>query len=46
MAQKCGFTYEGTARQAMYQRGMHRDMKLYSLLRHEVDTCLPNRLFL
>ena len=46
VAQKCGFTYEGTARQAMFQRGMHRDMKLYSLLRDEVDTCLPNRLFI
>lgn len=45
VAQKCGFTYEGTARQAMFQRGMHRDMKLYSLLRDERDTCLPNRLF-
>ncbi|MDH3602933.1 MAG: GNAT family N-acetyltransferase [Candidatus Tectomicrobia bacterium] len=45
VAQKCGFTYEGTARQAMFQRGIHRDMKLYSLLRDERDTCLPNRLF-
>lgn len=26
VAQKCGFTYEGTARQAMYQRGQYRDM--------------------
>lgn len=45
VAQKCGFTYEGTARQAMFQRGRHRDMQLYALLRHEVDTCLPSRLF-
>jgi RimJ/RimL family protein N-acetyltransferase len=45
VAQKCGFTYEGTARQAMFQRGRHRDMKLYSLLRDELDTCLPHRLF-
>ena len=45
VAQKCGFTYEGTARQAMFERGRHRDMKLYSLLRHEVETCLPSRLF-
>jgi RimJ/RimL family protein N-acetyltransferase len=45
VAQKCGFTYEGTARQAMFQRGRHQDMKLYSLLRHEVDTCLPSRIF-
>ena len=46
VAQKCGFTYEGTARQALFQRGMHRDMKIYSLLRDEIDTCLPNRLFI
>ncbi len=45
VAQKCGFTYEGTARQAMYQRGRYLDMKMYSLLRDELDRCLPNRLF-
>jgi RimJ/RimL family protein N-acetyltransferase len=45
VAQKCGFTYEGMARQAMFTRGRHHDMKLYSLLRDEVETCLPSRLF-
>ena len=45
VAEQCGFTYEGTARQAMFARGRHHDMKLYSLLRHEGDTCLPSRLF-
>lgn len=45
VAQKCGFTYEGTVREAMFQRRMHRDMKLYSQLRDERDTGLPNRLF-
>ena len=45
VAQKCGFTYEGTARQAMFQRGIYRDMKLYSLLRDELDMSLPHRLF-
>ena len=45
VAQKCGFTYEGTARQAMFARSRHWDMKLYSLLRHEVETCLPYRIF-
>jgi ribosomal-protein-alanine N-acetyltransferase len=45
VAQKCGFTYEGTARQAMFERGRHYDMKIYSLLRHEGATCLPSRLF-
>ncbi len=45
VAQKCGFTYEGTARQAMFQRGQYRDMQWYALLRDELDTCLPYRLF-
>lgn len=45
VAQKCDFTYEDTARQAMFQRGRHLDMKMYSLLRDELETCLPNRLF-
>jgi [ribosomal protein S5]-alanine N-acetyltransferase len=45
VAQKCGFTYEGTARQAMFARGRHSDMKIYSLLRPEMETCLPSRLF-
>ena len=45
VAQKCGFTYEGTARQAMFARGRHQDMKLYALLRDEVETGLPSRLF-
>jgi RimJ/RimL family protein N-acetyltransferase len=44
VAQKCGFTYEGTARQAMFQRGKHHDMQIYALLRHEAATCLPSRL--
>lgn len=45
VAQKCGFTYEGMARQAMFQRGIHRDMKFYSLLRDEAGIHLPYRLF-
>ena len=45
VVQKCEFTYEGTARQAMFERGRHFDMKIYSLLRHEVETCLPSRIF-
>src|SRR2546422_1529102 len=45
VAQKCGFTYEATARQAMFTRGRHRDMRIYSLFRHEVETCLPSCIF-
>src|SRR2546422_10617809 len=45
VAEKCGFTYEGTARQAMFTRGRHRDMRIYSLFRHEVETCLPSCIF-
>ncbi len=45
VAQKCGFTYEGTSRQAMFQRGQYHDMKWYSLLRDELNTCLPRRVF-
>jgi len=35
IAQKCGFTYEGTLRQAFFLAGSIRDAKLYSLLRPE-----------
>lgn len=45
VAQKCGFTYEGTSRQAMFRSGHYLEMKWYSLLRDEVDACLPHRLF-
>ncbi len=45
VAQKCGFTYEGTARQAMFQRGQYQDMKWFSLLRNELEARLPYRLF-
>ncbi len=37
VAEKCGFKYEGTARQALFNRGEHRDMDIYSLLRAEVN---------
>lgn len=35
VAQKCGFSYEGTLRQAFFLTGKIRDAKLYSLLRPE-----------
>lgn len=35
VAEKCGFTYEGTMRQATFHNGVYHDLKLYSLLREE-----------
>lgn len=35
VAEKCGFTYEGTMRQATFHRGQYHDLDLYSLLRNE-----------
>ncbi|MES3021115.1 MAG: GNAT family protein [Pseudomonadota bacterium] len=35
IAQKCGFTYEGTMRGGFFTRGAIRDTKVYSLLRAE-----------
>lgn len=35
IAQKCGFTEEGTLRQAFFINGSIRDVKIYSLLRPE-----------
>jgi RimJ/RimL family protein N-acetyltransferase len=36
VAEKLGFTHEGTARGAWFQRGKHQDMEVYSILRDEV----------
>ena len=41
VAQKCGFTAEGTLRQAFFINGKFRDVKVYSLLRPEWEV-LPN----
>jgi RimJ/RimL family protein N-acetyltransferase len=35
VAQKCGYTFEGIARQAVFNRGKYTDLCLYSLLREE-----------
>ena len=35
VAEKCGFTFEGTLRQAYFYRGKHEDYDVYSLLRKE-----------
>jgi RimJ/RimL family protein N-acetyltransferase len=35
VAEKCGFTYEGTARGAIFNAGKMYDLKVYSLLRQE-----------
>jgi RimJ/RimL family protein N-acetyltransferase len=36
VAQKCGFTLEGTMRQAWFHRGRHHDVQVWSILRDEV----------
>lgn len=38
VVEKCGFTYEGTMRQATFHNGIYHDLRLYSLLR---DECPP-----
>lgn len=35
VAEKCGFTYEGTMRRATFHNGIYHDLKLYSILREE-----------
>jgi ribosomal-protein-alanine N-acetyltransferase len=37
VAEKCGFKYEGTARKALFNRGEHHDMEIFSILRDEVN---------
>ncbi|HZD10068.1 MAG TPA: GNAT family protein, partial [Candidatus Binatia bacterium] len=36
VAEKCGFTHEGTARGAWYNRGKMHDVEVYAILRDEV----------
>lgn len=36
VAEKLGFTHEGTARGAWFHRGQHQDLEIYSILRSEV----------
>ena len=35
VAEKCGYKLEGLARGAVFHRGAHRDIEIYSLLRSE-----------
>lgn len=35
VAEKCGFTYEGTMRKATFNQGEYHNLRLYSLLREE-----------
>jgi len=44
VVEKCGFTYEGTMRQATFHNGVYHDLNLYSILRDEcpsLDSLLP-----
>ncbi len=36
LAEKCGFTHEGTARGAWYNQGRHHDVEIYSILHNDV----------
>jgi [ribosomal protein S5]-alanine N-acetyltransferase len=36
VAEKCGFTHEGTARCAWYHQGRNHDVEVYAILRDEV----------
>jgi RimJ/RimL family protein N-acetyltransferase len=38
LAEKCGFTHEGTARGAWYNKGQHNDVEIYSILHDDVIT--------
>jgi RimJ/RimL family protein N-acetyltransferase len=38
LAEKCGFTHEGTARGAWYNKGRHNDVEIYSILHDDVIT--------
>lgn len=40
VAQKCGYQYEGLLRSCIFQRGQHRDMESYSILRDEAPRTL------
>ncbi|MGB7603920.1 MAG: GNAT family N-acetyltransferase [Lutisporaceae bacterium] len=35
VAEKCGFTFEGTKREAVFSRGKYCDLAIYSMLSHE-----------
>ena len=37
VAVKCGFTFEGVLRGAVFNGGRHRDVEIYALLRSEMD---------
>jgi len=36
VAEKCGFTFEGVARGAIFHRGANHDLELYALVRHDL----------
>ena len=36
LAEKCGFRHEGTAREAWYHKGAHRDVEIYAILHADV----------
>ena len=36
VAEKCGFTFEGVARGALFHRGANHDLEIYALVRHDL----------
>jgi len=44
MAEKCGYRFEGVAREAVFHLGAYRDMEVYSLLRSEAPATVEEAL--
>ena len=44
VAEKCGYTFEGVNRGAIFHRGAYRDMEVYSILREEAPATLEDAL--
>jgi [ribosomal protein S5]-alanine N-acetyltransferase len=40
VAEKCGYQFEGVARQAAFHHGAHHDFAIFSILRHEAPKTL------
>lgn len=44
VAEKCGYRFEGVAREAVFHLGAYRDMEVYSMLRSEAPATLEEAL--
>ena len=43
VAEKCGFTFEGVARGAIFHRGANHDLEIYSLVRADLRSSAVSR---